>query len=391
MENPSRALIFPYFLCAFAVSTGTFVFIGLLGPMSRDLMTNVSSVAQLQTVFLMASAIVGPLVVRVGKKLAPQTILLFSLLVLTASNVFCALSTILSGLLFARFLGGAAGGVVLPMALTLALTSAPPNDGRRVVSQVTLGTTLAFLIGVPVGSLLGDSFGWRATFGFAAVLSTLAFCTIAAQKRGGVTPEVTAPAKPAETSAAVQIIVVLFLAFVAVFCTTTFIRPIVEALFNDPTASPALFQGIIGLGSVLGIFLSVYAVRVHLIRFQTIGLVFLVCAQLGYAALLSISPSALGASTALSILIFTSSTALFAFVVVAQKNLAAVSGSQLPFFLSLSTSAIFLGQAAGSALGGMVIWFNGIEALGLAGAAVAGIGLMLVWNSSTSLVLDTTE
>lgn len=73
-----------------------------------------------------------------------------------------------------------------PVATSLAVSMVPDEKRPTAIATVLAGYTLAFLIGMPLGSVIGDAFGWRMAFWFAAAISMFAFLLIAVGAPKGV-------------------------------------------------------------------------------------------------------------------------------------------------------------------------------------------------------------
>ena len=71
-------------------------------------------------------------------------------------------------------LAACGAAVFTPTALAVASGLAPPEERGRALSFVTGGLTVSFVIGIPLGSIIGTYSGWRMTFVMVAVLGVVA-------------------------------------------------------------------------------------------------------------------------------------------------------------------------------------------------------------------------
>ncbi|MFX6118866.1 MFS transporter, partial [Acinetobacter baumannii] len=86
-----------------------------------------------------------------------------------AANLVAALSSGFGGLLASRLLMAVAAGLYTPNASALAGAIVKPEQRGRALAIVSGGMTIAIALGLPLGSVVGHAFGWRATFGAVAV------------------------------------------------------------------------------------------------------------------------------------------------------------------------------------------------------------------------------
>lgn len=94
------------------------------------------------------------------------------------ANVLAALSPNLHLLAVGRLMAGFSHGVFFTIAATMATTLVPPSRSALAVSQVFAGLTVAMVIGVPLGTAIGQSFGWRVPFAVVAALGCVALAAM---------------------------------------------------------------------------------------------------------------------------------------------------------------------------------------------------------------------
>jgi DHA1 family inner membrane transport protein len=85
-------------------------------------------------------------------------------------NLGMALAPSFGALLVLRVLCGMAAALIVPSASAVAVVLAPPEKRARALALVIGGTTAAFLLGIPLGSVAGATFGWHGAFGLTTVL-----------------------------------------------------------------------------------------------------------------------------------------------------------------------------------------------------------------------------
>lgn len=156
----------------------------------------VAAVGQLATVFAFTSAVSGPFVAGAVAGLERKRVLVAGLAVIGVLNLLAATLTTLGGLMAVRALCGLATGLVGPIACAAAAELSPPESCGRAMAGVFASITLAFVMGVPLGSLAGEVFGWRGTFLWAGMI-TLAAAAIVGLVLLRVVPGPPSPSAPA--------------------------------------------------------------------------------------------------------------------------------------------------------------------------------------------------
>jgi predicted MFS family arabinose efflux permease len=167
-------------LGTFAIGTEGFMVAPLLPDLSRDLSVSIASAGQLVTVFALTYALSSPLLTALTGDIDRRRLLIASMLAFAAANFVAWSAHSYTGLLAARILLAIAAGLYVPNAN--ALGSAIVDASRRgtALAIVTGGSSVAVALGVPLGALIGDRFGWRVNFaaiGALALLGTMLWAT----------------------------------------------------------------------------------------------------------------------------------------------------------------------------------------------------------------------
>jgi predicted MFS family arabinose efflux permease len=168
-------------LGAFAIGTEGFMIAGLLPALARDLNVGVPAAGHLVTAFSLAYAIGAPVIAVLTAGLERRRLLAAAMGCFTLANLLAALAPGYAGLLAARLLLALSAASFMPAASGYAAALGGPERRGRALSMVTNGLTLAIIAGVPLGVLVGEGFGWRATFLGVAVLATLSLLGILAR------------------------------------------------------------------------------------------------------------------------------------------------------------------------------------------------------------------
>ncbi len=255
--------IFLLALSTFAFGSGALIFSGLLEMLAADLRVSTGVAGQLQTSYVLASAFAGPPLAFLVGRLERKSVLLAALGLSAALNLVCMISAQFSHLLVLRAVIGATAALAGPAAASAAAALAPPERRGSAMAIVGGGMTVAFLMGIPMGSVVGSIFGWRAAFALAAALAAAAFAGIAL-----FLPRVKAP--PPALGAGVTfsktapLFAATFLSFGANMVITTYIatvlrepRRLVGIHFFNPVALMPLAYWSQPLGQLMGALMAV--------------------------------------------------------------------------------------------------------------------------------------
>jgi len=367
--------IFALTLAAFAVGTTEFVVTGLLPNIAGDLHVTIKDVGLLVSDYAFAVVVGAPLLtaatIRVPRK--PTLVALLALFV--AGNALCGLSPNYAVLMVGRVLAALAHGAFFGIGAVVAADMAPVGKKAQAMALVFTGVTLANIIGVPLGTLLGQHAGWRSTFwaiavlGLAATAGVLRFVPtlLVDAQAPGLLREVRSLLRP-------QILLALLMSvfgFGAVFTVFTYIVPILQTFgrFNPTEVAAALL--VFGVGSTVGMNIGGRLADRWLLQ-SLIGML------VGVVLVLLALRTAETFKTTAYVDLFLFGAAGFAVApplqtwIVQQARLAPTLAS------ALNIGAFNLGNGLGAWLGATVLTSSlGLAAVPAAGALVAAIGIVL--------------
>ena len=162
-------------ISAFAIGTTEFVIVGLLPTIAQDLGVNLPSAGLLVSLYALGVAIGAPVLTALTGKV-PRKILLLTLMVLfTLGNLLAWKAPGYETLVVARILTGLAHGVFFSIGSTIATSLVPKEKAASAIAIMFTGLTVALVTGVPLGTFIGQHFGWRETFLAVSALGLVAF------------------------------------------------------------------------------------------------------------------------------------------------------------------------------------------------------------------------
>lgn len=242
---------------AFAIGVAEFIVVGVLPAIARDLGVPLARAGGLVGLYALALAVGTPVVVLALARLPRKPLMLSLVAVFLAGNMVSALSTSYELLLAERILTAVAHGSFFAIGATVAARLAPEGQASRAIAAMFAGLTLAMVIGVPLGILIGNALGWRLPFFAVAVLAALAWLATA-HWVPALSTQVAGPARTqlaALTSPPIlAMMAITVLGFGASFPAFTFIAPILTGITGFSTHMVSLLLVVFGAATLVGNF-----------------------------------------------------------------------------------------------------------------------------------------
>lgn len=369
-----RVALFALAVAAFAIGTTEFVIMGLLPQIANDLGVTIPSAGLLVTGYALGVVIGGPLLALATARLPRKTVLLVLMGVFVLGNALCALAPNYGLLMSARVIAALAHGSFFGAAAVVAANLAPPHRRAQAIALMFTGLTVANIVGVPLGTLLGQGLGWRATFWAVGLLGTAAIVAIARlvpNLHDHAPPKIAQELRVLRNPQVLLALAMTVFGFGGVFTVFTYIVPILtdEAHLGGHTISAVLM--LFGLGATLGLLLGGRIADWRLMPALIVSLAALTGFFLLFAATLHIAACAVAGVFLIGLIGFAAGPGL--------QTRSVQSATDAPLLAStLNQSAFNLGNAGGAWLGASLLAQGaGYPQLGVAAAAVTAIGLAL--------------
>ncbi|WP_327665116.1 MFS transporter [Streptomyces sp. NBC_00498] len=354
----------------FIMGTSEMVVTGLLPQLSGALGVSVSSAGMLITVFAVGMMIGAPVMSLATLRLPRRNALIAALLVFAAGHVVGALSSGLGLAMVGRFAAALGNGTFWAVGAVIATAAAGPDAGTRAMAVMVGGTTLANVVGVPLGTAAGQLSGWQTPFWVLAALAVVAAAVIVRQvpaDRGGA--DSTLRAETISLMHPRLWLVYLAIALIqgGVMAAYSYVAPLLTDRAGLAEAAVPLAMLGFGAGALAGTTLG--GRRGDSKPYGT-----LIPATSATAAILAANTLWATNSVLAVVLVVLLGAAGFATnpVVVGEVVRVAGAGRALP--MALATSAFQVGIALGSWVGGAAL----TSALGLQGPPLTGMVLALL-------------
>jgi predicted MFS family arabinose efflux permease len=161
-------------LSAFAIGTTEFVIVGLLPTIAADLAVSLPSAGLLVSLYAVGVAIGAPVLTALTGRLPRKQLLLGLMVLFTVGNLLAWMAPGYATLMGARVLTGLTHGVFFSIGSTIATSLVPKDKAASAIALMFSGLTVALVTGVPLGTWIGQHFGWQATFLSVALLGAAA-------------------------------------------------------------------------------------------------------------------------------------------------------------------------------------------------------------------------
>lgn len=379
MSHPPRLLIPALSASNFLVGMGAFVIVGVIEPLGSDLGVEATSTGLLLTVYALSYSILSPLLVSLTGSVGRRRVMAAGLGIFTFAAVLSALAPDFLTLQIARVFAAAGAGIFTPVAASVAAGLYPPENRAKILAAVFFGLTLAQVIGVPAGSWLAYTFGWRWAFLSVVALSVPCLYLVWTQVPAGLSfqPVSLGDLGSALSDGRMMLAVTFTTTFLgAIYVLYTFIAPLLSETMGYGRDGVALVLLLFGCGAVIGnIAGGIMADRVG----WRATLTTLCLLQIAIMPLFSLLPIPDFALLALSLAWAASG---WSFMAAQQLRLITLAGPQAPVILALNAAAIYVGAAIGSAFGAVVIDLYGLSATGIAAGLCSAVALLHLTLSS---------
>ncbi|MBY6160142.1 MFS transporter [Mameliella alba] len=367
-------------ISAFAVGTTEFVIVGLIPTIAADLGVSLPSAGLLVSVYALGVTIGAPVLTALAGNMPRKRLLLALLALFLIGNTFAAFAPGYDSLLAARFITGLAHGVFFAIASTIATDLVDREKESSAIALVFMGLTVALVTGVPLGTWIGQSFGWQSTFLGVVALGLIGLISSAIlvpkNLRQGEAPSLRAQAQVLTSPRLLLVYLITAVGYGGNFIAFTFLAPMLEDITNLSTTAVSVVILVYGVsvaaGNILG---GKLADRVGPVRSLTVifaGLAVMLVA-LGFAL-----PQPVAAIAVVGLwggFAFANVPPLQSYVVQIARE---VAPGAVDVASGLNIGAFNLGIALGAWAGGLVVAGMGLGAAPFVGAVVVALGIVLV-------------
>lgn len=354
---------------AFGIGTTEFVIMGLLPEIGRSLDVSIPQAGQLVSGYALSVTIGSPIMAILMGRFPRRKSLLALMAIFILGNGLCALAGSYNTLLAARIFTALAHGTFFGIGAIVAAEVVPKHQRAMAISLMFSGLTLANVLGVPLGTLLGQAYGWRMTFWAVCIIGLIAFVALiiwVPNVRQGRRPrlrrEIAAIGHPQVLLAMAASV----LCSAALFSVFTYITPLLEHVTGISPHGVSIALLLFGVGITLGNLAGGRAADWRLMP----AIMGMLCVLILIQALFTVT-SASPIPAVITMMVWGG----LAFGVGAPLQMRVVDqGRAAPSLAStLNQSAFNLGNALGASIGGLLVsagvgyaelpWFGSLMSL----------------------------
>ncbi|MEV7617808.1 MFS transporter [Streptomyces sp. NPDC089799] len=359
---------------AFGIGTTEFVIMGLLPEVAADYGVSIPAAGLLVTGYALGVVLGAPLMTVLGTRVPRKRMLMLLMGLFIAGNLLSALAPTLGAMLAGRVVASLAHGAFFGIGSVVAAGLVAPQKKAGAIAAMFTGLTVANVVGVPLGTLVGQTLGWRITFLAVSALGVLGLLGIARLVPDLPRPEGVRVRHELAAFRNVQVLLAMamtVLGFGGVFAAITYLAPMMTETAGFADTSVTWLLVLLGLGMVAGNLIGG--------RFADRALMPLLYGSLGALALvLSLfTLTAHGRLTA-ALTLFLIGALGFATVPPLQKRVLDQAAAAPTLASAMNIAAFNVGNALAAWLGGLVIAAGlGWTAPNWVGAALAAAALAL--------------
>ncbi len=339
---------------AFSVATSELMMMGLLPELANSLDVSIPQAGLLVTGYAVGVVIAAPIMAILTNRLARKRTLLGLLLIFVLGNVLCALAPSYGVLLSARVFTAFCHAAFFGIAAVVAADITPADARATAVAVVFSGATIATILGVPIGTAVGRSFGWQSAFWMVAAMGVLAVGALAAWLPKEVPIHSVELHRELVAMGDRKVIMALLIsgfAWAGLFAVFTFISPILAEVSGAAEEAIVWVLLIFGIGMTIGNFIGGWLADWRLMP-SIIGMIAAVAVMLVVvAAFLHSVFLAVAALVFWGLLVFALAPALQFWVVKEAKDAPNIAST-------INQASFHLGAAAGAWLSASALYFG---------------------------------
>ncbi|MEV7569240.1 MFS transporter [Streptomyces tanashiensis] len=364
---------------AFGIGTTEFVIMGLLPQIAADYGVTIPTAGLLVTGYALGVVIGAPLLTALGNKVSRKRMLMLLMGLFVLGNLLSAVAPTFGLMVTGRVVASLAHGSFFGIGSVVAAGLVAPDKKAGAIATMFTGLTVANIVGVPLGTFIGQTVGWRTTFVLVASLGVIGLAGIARLVPDMPRPEGARLGRELTAFRNPQVLLAMamtVLGFGGVFAAITYIAPMMTHAAGYSDGAVTWLLVLFGVGMFLGNLLGG--------RFADRALMPLLYATLGgLAVVLALFTVTAHHKVLAAITILLVGALGFATVPPLQKRVLDQAHGAPTLASAVNIGAFNLGNALAAWLGGIVISAGlGFTSPNWVGAALAGAALLLAFWSA---------
>lgn len=361
-------------LCVFGITTGEFVIAGILPDVAGDLDVSIPAAGLLVTAYAIGMIVGGPVLTALTARYARKPLIVGLLVIVVVGNLASAFAPTYAVLFAARIVTALVTATFFANAIVIAASTAPEGKQASTVSKLVFGMNLSMMLGAPLGTFIGNNFGWRATF-----IAIAAVCLLGLLLVLPLVPDV---GSGSATSAVTELrvfrnrnvqlaILITAIANMGLLMVFTYFAPLLTDVTGFAGGAVAILLLVYGVGAAVGNFVGGWLSDRALMPSQ-VGLLGVL--TLGLVVMWAVS----GSVVLTAVMVFLIGAMGFSVIPGMQTRVLNTASEAPTLAIAVNASAYQIAAALAGWLGGRVIDGGlGLRAVYLAAAAVTVLGILL--------------
>lgn len=363
------------FLGAFVMGSAELMIVGVLPQVAQDLKVSISTAGTLVTAYALGMCLGGPLLTALSIGWSRLAALRFALTGYLLGTALILIAPDFPIVFLARGITGALQGLFIGVAFAIGRSLVPPERMGRAIGAIIGGVAVSAAIGVPVGTWIGQSWGWREAFASVLVLGVCALVAAIMFVPKVTTTRSSGLLSQARYAFAPRVILVLLVGFLIMggqFAALTYLAPFLASVTGIAGSTIGTFLMVYGAATTVGAFAGGRAADRSASGTLLIANILLVGALVG---LYSMGEQPLLVAIGLALW----GVIGFGLVPSLQYRVVSLAGPGADLASTLPASAVNAGIAIGALLGGRALAEYGAEGAIIGGACMCALAAPLTW------------
>jgi len=361
-------------LASFGIGTTEYVIVGLLPNVARDLSVSIPEAGFLVTGYALSVTFGSPFLAIATARMNRRHALMLLMGVFILGNLLCALAPDFWLLMGARVITALCHGAFFGLGAVVAAELSPPHRKAQAIAMMFAGLTIANVLGVPLGTAMGEVFSWRDTFLAVVAIGVLAAVALSVWLPRDLPAPKLHLKREAKAIGSIQVVLAMLISILAsssLFSVFTYIAPILTGHTGVSAHGVTLMLLIFGVGLTVGNFAGGWMADRRLMP-TVIGITAVLSVLLALFPLTSAYP------LPAAITLFVWGTLAFALVAPLQMQVVKEAAEAPNLASTINQGAFNLGNAIGAGVGGVGLAVGlGYMDLPWIGAALASLAMLL--------------
>lgn len=247
--------LFALMISAFGIGTTEFVVSGLLPEIADEMEVSLPTAGLLISGYALGVVVGGPIATAAGTRLPRKNMLIVLMVLFIAGNMIAAVGVSYGLLMTGRIVAAVCHGAFFGVASVVAADLVDESKRSRAISMVFTGLTVANVVGSPLGTWVGQGYGWRATFWMITVFGLVSLAGIVFLVPRQPRPEETSLRRELAEFKSLQVwlaVAIAGLSIGALFAAYSYVAPLMTEVAGYSPAALTPLLVLFGVGLVIG-------------------------------------------------------------------------------------------------------------------------------------------